>query len=119
MGIFTRLTVSGIRRAGEGSYFGKCDICTLPVSETFVGNSYPVFKKDAADVYYLGGSFGGGTYGHEKCVRAGYPDALDESTFTRLGSLKVLPVADMQEVLAVSRHVGDFHPYRRDMVDVE
>ena len=59
MGIFTRLTVQGIRRAGEGSYFGKCDICTLPVSETFVGRSYPVYKKDAQDVYYLGGAFGG------------------------------------------------------------
>lgn len=119
MGIFTMLTVQGIRRAGEGSYFGKCDVCTLPVSETFVGNHYPVFKKDAQDVYYLGGSFGGGTYGHEKCVKVGYPASLDESTFSRAGNLKVLPMTDIREVMAVANIVGDFHPFRRDMVDVE
>lgn len=119
MGIFTRLAILGIRRAGEGPYFGKCDICTLPVSETFAGNSYPVYKKDAQDIYYLGGAFGGGTYGHEKCVLAGYPAALDEATFLRHGNLKVLPMTDVRDVMKVAHIVGDFHPFRRDMVDVE
>ena len=117
MGIFTRLTIQGIRKAGEGSRYGKCDICTLPASETFVGNSYPIFKKDAEDVYYLGGSYGGGTYGHEKCIKAGYPGALDESTFSRQGSLKVLPMTDIRDVMAVAHVVGNYHPFIRDMVD--
>ena len=117
MGIFTRLTVQGIRRAGEGSYFGKCDICTLPVSETFVGRSYPVYKKNAQDVYYLGGAFGGGTYGHEQCVRSGYPNALNESEFSRMGNLKILPMTDVRDILSVAMTVGDFHPYRSDMGD--
>ena len=119
MGIFTRLTVRGIRKAGEGSYFGKCDVCSLPASETFVGNSYPVYKKDALDSYYLGGAFGGGTYGHEKCIRAGYPDALDESTLSRSGNLKMLPMTDVREIIAIAHTVGDYHPYRRDMADAE
>ena len=117
MGIFTRLAVQGIRKVGEGSRYGVCDVCTRPVSETFVGKSYPVFKKDAQDVYYLGGAFGGGTYGHEKCVRAGYPSAVDEATFERHGNLKVLPMTDVRDVMRLAHVVGDFHPYRREMLD--
>lgn len=119
MGIFTRLTVYGIRVGGAGGYFGACDVCGKPVSETFVGNTYPVYKKDAQDVYYLGGPVGGGTYGHENCIKSGYPNAIDESGLSRDGNLKVLPMTDIREVMAVGLVVGDYHPFRRDMADVE
>jgi hypothetical protein len=118
MGIFTRLTVNVIRKAHAGSsYFGACDYCTLPVSETFIGNQYPVYKKNAQDVYYLGGSIGGGTYGHEKCVRGLYSNAIDDSLISRDANIRVLPMTDIREIMSAGNVVGNGHPFFSDMRD--
>ena len=118
MGIFTRLTVNVIRKAHAGSsYFGVCEYCTLPVSETFVGNQYPVYKKDAQDVYYLGGAIGGGTYGHEKCVRGLYAKAVDDGLITRNANLRILPMKDIREIMSAGNVVGNGHPFFSDMKD--
>lgn len=120
MGLFTSLSISTVRKTHAGSsYFGPCDVCTLPASETFVGASFPVYKVDAKNTYYLGGSFGGGTYGHERCVRSGYPNAIDHAAIQLVDGRKVLPFSDMRDLLKVAMTVGTFHPYRRDMKDAE
>ena len=91
MGKFTGDLVATIHGTGRGSdYFGHCEVCGKPTSETFVHQTHRVYER-ASGFRYIS-PLTGGAYGHSGCLRAKFGKAVDKASLRRVGNLTAAPI---------------------------